>query len=189
MLADATKVDYTIKVASASILSERTGNFGMTTEQDEKTVTRRNMIGKYASMMNRFSHMYYDGELSVYGIGGGQQFFLLQIAQMPGISLMSLAKEGNFDKGTTARAVQKLEQLGYVQRVSDERDRRITRFFVTEAAWPAIQATWTVAECWRNALTRDIPEDEQAAVERIMGKMAENAYGMVKGKGKDDGNE
>lgn len=189
MLADATKIDYTIKVAGASILSERTGNFSMTAEQNEKPVIQRSMIGKYASMMNRLSHIYYDGELAVYGIGGGQQFFLLQIAEMPGISLLSLADEGHFDKGTTARAVQKLEQLGYVRRISDERDRRITRFFVTESAWPAIQATWKVVERWRSALTRDVPQEEQAAVERIMGKMAENAYGMVKGKGSDNGNE
>lgn len=189
MIADATKWEYTIERCRYKHLSERTGNLGMTTEQNEKTVTRSSMIGKYASMMNRLSHMYYDGELAVYGIGGGQQFFLLQIAQMPGISLLSLAKEGYFDKGTTARAVQKLEQLGYVRRISDERDRRITRFFVTEAAQPAIQATWGVVERWRNAVTRGVPEEEQAAVERIMGKMAENAYGMVKGKGKDDGNE
>ena len=83
-------------------------------------------INKNASIIYRLSQIYFDAELSPYRIGCGQQFFLLRIYDFPGINILDLAQKGYFDKGTTARAVKKLEELGYVRREIDENDRRIS---------------------------------------------------------------
>ena len=66
-------------------------------------------IGKYISMIQRLSNIYFANELSSYQIGCGQQFFLLQIFKNPGISLQELASNGSYDKATATRAVKKLE--------------------------------------------------------------------------------
>ena len=70
-------------------------------------------IGKYISILQRLSNIYFANELSSYQIGCGQQFFLLQIFKNPGISLQELASNGSFDKATATRAVKKLEEEAY----------------------------------------------------------------------------
>ena len=73
-------------------------------------VNKHREIGKYISILQRLSNIYFANELSSYQIGCGQQFFLLQIFKNPGISLQELASNGSFDKETATRAVKKLEE-------------------------------------------------------------------------------
>lgn len=78
-------------------------------------VNKHREIGKYISILQRLSNIYFANELSSYQIGCGQQFFLLQIFKNPGISLQELASNGSFDKATATRAVKKLEEEAYVR--------------------------------------------------------------------------
>ena len=73
-------------------------------------------ISKNASIVYRSSQAFFDETLAPYHIGCGQQFFLMRIYEQPGISQFELAETGSFDKGTCARAVKKLEELGYLRR-------------------------------------------------------------------------
>ena len=75
-------------------------------------VNKHREIGKYISILQRLSNIYFANELSSYQIGCGQQFFLLQIFKNPGISLQELASNGSYDKATATRAVKKLEEEG-----------------------------------------------------------------------------
>ena len=137
-------------------------------------------INKNASIIYRLSQIYFDAELSPYRIGCGQQFFLLRIYDFPGISILDLARKGYFDKGTTARAVKKLEELGYVRREIDENDRRISRLYITEAACPVIETTISMLRDWNSILTDGFSAEEKAAAERMMDRMADNAFRAVK---------
>ena len=89
-------------------------------------------LGRNISIAYRLSNRFYDRVLSPYQIGCGQQFFLLRIYENQGISMYDLARMGRFDKGTVTRAVQKLEEQGYVRCVPDERDKRVRRLYTTD---------------------------------------------------------
>lgn len=78
-------------------------------------------LGRHASILYRQANRFYDRELAPYCIGCGQQFFLLRIFEHQGINVLDLARLGQFDKGTATRAVQKLEEEGYIR---SERTRR-----------------------------------------------------------------
>lgn len=136
-------------------------------------------INKYASIINRLSHIYFDKELERHGIGGGQQFFLLRIAELPGISLLSLAEQGYFDKGTTARAVRKLEERGLVRRETDSKDRRIIRLYVTEQAGPVLNDVTEVIKTWYREVTAGLSEEEKRVSEDLLDRMAGNARGFI----------
>lgn len=138
-------------------------------------------ISRHASVMHRLSHIYFDLELSRFKIGCGQQFFLLRIADKPGISLLSLAQEGYFDKGTTARAVKKLEAEGYVRRITDEKDKRIIRLYATEKAQCILPEIRRMMIRWHELLTGGLSEKEQAIAGQLMERMAENAHTYLKG--------
>ena len=138
-------------------------------------------ISKHASVIHRLSHIYFDLELSAFGIGCGQQFFLLRIADKPGISLLSLAQEGYFDKGTTTRAVKKLEEQGYVRRVADEKDKRIIRLYATEEAQRILPEIRGMLMRWHEKLTEGLSEAEQETADRLLERMAENAHAYLEG--------
>ena len=134
-------------------------------------------IGRYASMLYRLGNRYYDRILAENGIGCGQQFFLLRLHENPGLGVKDLAKLGIFDKGTAARALQKLEELGYLRRDEDPRDKRAQRLYATEQAAEVVAATQAAVDRWNAVLTEGMTEAEAAEAWRLMAQMADNALG------------
>ena len=63
-------------------------------------------------------------EFKRFGIGAGQYLFLLNLYKHDGITQEELTQKVKLDKATTARAIKKLEDQGYVKRVKKENDRR-----------------------------------------------------------------
>ena len=143
-------------------------------------------IGKYISMLQRLNNMYYANELSLYQIGCGQQFFLLQIYKNPGMNLQELASFGHFDKATATRAVQKLEEEGYVLTETGTEDKRVRRIFATEKAEPVVAKTWECVEDWENVILEGFTDEERDGAQQILKRMAENARNhMIDRKGKE----
>ncbi len=136
-------------------------------------------IGKHISIAYRMGQIFYDGELAPLHIGSGQQFFLVSIARNPGITLLELAQNGCFDKGTTARAVRKLEEAGYIRVEGDPDDRRLRKLYVTKQAGPIIKATRDACARWQDILTQGMTEEERALAARLSERMAGNAYAHI----------
>lgn len=136
-------------------------------------------ISKYASMMYRCGQIYYDEQLEPYHIGCGQQFFLLRIHERPGISPYELAMEGFYDKGTTARAIKKLEELAYIRREMDEKDHRIQHLYLTEQGMPLIQIIKEMLSEWHEALMCDFNEEEKQLADALMKRLSENALAKI----------
>lgn len=138
-------------------------------------------LNKYASIIYRQAQRYYDRELSKYGIGCGQQFFLLHIHSNQGTSMYDLAQLGHFDKGTVTKAVQKLEEEGYIRIEVDAKDRRIRRLYTTEKAGAVLQAVYDMRVKWNEVMTEGMTEEEVKTASRLMAKMAENVYHYMNG--------
>lgn len=132
-------------------------------------------INKYASMIYRSSQVYFDEMLAPYQIGSGQHFFMTHIDAQPGISANELAEKGNFDKGTCARAVKKLEDLGYVKCVQRIDDRRSIKLYLTPLGESIIPVIKKIQQDWINILGQNIEEEEMQFINDILSKMAENA--------------
>lgn len=136
-------------------------------------------ICKYSSIIYRLTQIYFDECLAPYHIGGGQQFFLLRIHDNPGINQYQLARKGHFDKGTTARAVKKLEEAGYINRIADKKDRRFTKLYVSEEGNILIKKIIEDVHAWYHILVRDFSEEECILVEKLMERIAENAHHYI----------
>lgn len=134
------------------------------------------VINKYISIIKRCSNSFFDKKLAEYGIGSGQQFFLLHIASCPGTSFQELAVTGGFDKATSTRAVKKLIEEGYVYQEIDEEDRRVRHLYVTEKAGPVLARTWEILEDWIDLLTKGFGEEEISQAECLLERMVSNAW-------------
>lgn len=143
-------------------------------------------ISKCASIVYRTGQIYFDDRLAPYHIGCGQQFFLLRIYEHPGLSQYELTSYAGYDKGTTARAVKKLEEEGFVLRKMDEHDHRLSRLYVSEKGEPLIAVIYKVIEDWHTCLTQDCDDTEKEIVGNLLRKLAYNANTEIKKHRKKD---
>lgn len=132
-----------------------------------------------ASAISRYANRNFDLCLRHLPISSGQQFFLLRIYENPGIPLNGLAQMGFFDKGTVSRGVQKLEEAGYITVITDEKDRRCRKLFVTPAAAPIIDTLLDAREQWNTALTEGMTDEECLLIDKLMKQMVLNAQTYV----------
>ncbi len=137
-------------------------------------------INRQISTIYRLSQAFFDKKLKPYGIGCGQQFFLLRIHEHPGISVLELAQIGHYDNGTATRAIQKLEQQGYVRCEQGSLDKRVRRIYATEAAQPVIEKTREITAAWRSRLTDGFTEEERETALSLLERMSANARAFAK---------
>lgn len=139
-------------------------------------------IGKWISIIYRYAQNYMTRELEPYNIGGGQFIFLGALYRQDSISQETLSKKLNIDKGTTARAINKLEKEGYVVRKENPEDRRAYKVFLTKKALEIKPEINKVLKNWTKVLSKDFTEDEKEMVTGLLKRMADNAASFVKEK-------
>ncbi len=133
-------------------------------------------LGKLASIITQSGHCFYNRELAPLGIGWGQQFLLLRIHENEGTKILELAKKCFLDQSTTTRALQKLEQQGYIRYEVNPDDHRIRHVYTTQEAIPVIEATLSAMRQWEQILVQNMDPNEAVLAYRLMVKMAQNAF-------------
>lgn len=108
------------------------------------------------------------------GLSRGQFIFVTRICEQPGVSQMDLTVLLKVDKSTTAKAVQKLVDIGYVVKERDAGDRRVWRLFPTQRAREAYGCI--LAEENRNiaACLQGFDAQERVAAAALLQKMRRN---------------
>lgn len=147
--------------------------------REVRSVNKHRDIGKYISILQRVSNMYFGNELSAYQIGCGQQFFLLQIYNNPGISLQELASNGCYDKATATRAVKKLEEEGYVRTETHGEDKRVRHIYAAKKAEPVVAGTVRRVDSLTEIILEGFSMKERDEAEAFLIRMAENSYKHV----------
>lgn len=132
-------------------------------------------FGKHISMIYRFEQMYYDKALQNYHIGGGQQFFLIVIDRHPGINQWELSKVIAMDKGTTAKAVKKLEEEGYITRIPLAGDKRVKQLYITKKAEPLLLEMQKLRQRWRDIVMEGMTLEEISNMEKMVYYAAQRA--------------
>src|SRR5690625_3868063 len=73
-------------------------------------------LGRWISLLNRYFQVYMRDQLKEYDIYADHHLFLGVLYQREGLSQEKIAQHVMVDKGTTARALRKLEEQGYIER-------------------------------------------------------------------------
>ncbi|MDR1587422.1 MAG: MarR family winged helix-turn-helix transcriptional regulator [Treponema sp.] len=148
---------------------------------EKKHESSQCLINRFASVLYRCSRSFYDQYLKPYNISSGMHFFLLRINENSGITTMELSEKARFDKGTTTRAVKKLERQGYIKITVDDKDKRIRHHYLTEKAVPVLHASFESLYQWEKIITSGLEKPQIKQAEELMRKIAENAYQYIKG--------
>lgn len=132
-------------------------------------------ISKYISTINRHIKSHIGKELLPYNLGSGQYIFLMHLYKFDGINQEELSNLLNIDKATTARAIKKLEENGYVIRKQNPNDKRAYKIYLTEQAIklkPIIKKTIINTN---EVIETDISDDDKELLNKILKKMSDNA--------------
>ncbi len=132
-------------------------------------------IGRWISIIHRNRQNYLTKRLEAYRIGSGQHIFLMVLSCHDGISQEQLSEHIRLDKATTAKAIKRLENEGYVRREVDPRDKRAYKVFLTDKGVEVIPVIQEAIRDWEQMVTHNISADEVEILMDILAKMARNA--------------
>ena len=131
-------------------------------------------IGKYISQLYRKGSVFINKEVSEYGIGSGQFMFLLELYINDGKNQEEIAETLKIDKGTTARALKKLEEQGFVTRIKDENDKRSNKIYLNDKAKDGREGVLDVLNDWNKEITKSLTEEEEEMLKSLLEKVCKN---------------
>lgn len=115
-------------------------------------------FGRPMSILHRHSQVYFNCSLKEFGITSAEYSFLLYLYRNDGATQDELSSYLYIDKAATARAIQSLEQKGYITKAKDPHDKRCNRIFLTDKAKTHEEEIWRRIRRWGEYLTEGIDE-------------------------------
>ncbi|MGN0415405.1 MAG: MarR family winged helix-turn-helix transcriptional regulator [Agathobacter sp.] len=131
-------------------------------------------LGRCLSILDRLMKMYYDRNLADFEIGWGQQFYVEYLYDHPGTSAQEMVECIRVDKGTLTKVIKKLTEIGYIEVVTSERDKRMKLLYLTERAVPAAKRIKEIHNNFYSILCSNIQPSDIQQTERTMEQMMEN---------------
>ena len=131
-------------------------------------------IGKYISLIHRKGKCFITKEVSKFGIGSGQIMFLIQLYRKDGISQEELSENLHIDKGTTCRAIKKLEEEGFLIRSRDENDKRAYKLYLTEKSKEMEENIKNILYEWERHISKGLSEKEVEILFSMLKKICIN---------------
>ncbi|MCC3869834.1 MarR family winged helix-turn-helix transcriptional regulator [Terrisporobacter mayombei] len=131
-------------------------------------------IGKYISQIYRKGRIFIGKDLERYNIGKGQFMYLLELYIEDGRNQEELAEVLKIDKGTTARAIKKLEENGFVRREKDENDKRSNRVYLTEEGKGIKDNIFFILNRWDEKMSEQLNKEERELMIKLLKKVCSN---------------
>jgi len=140
----------------------------------------RRTPARFITLLFRMFTVYLNQEMPKFKIGTGQYIFLAELFDEDGRSQDDLTRSTFLNKANTARALKKLEELGYIRRVSDSNDQRVKHAYLEPAAREIEEAFWKIILKWSEILSHDLSKQRQEQLLTDLEKMADNAFAYLK---------
>lgn len=131
-------------------------------------------IGKYISQLHRKGNVFINRELSKYDLSVGQFMFLLDLYMKDGKNQEEISDNLKIDKGTTARAIKKLEEQGFVIRIKNENDKRSNKIYLTDKAKDIKENVFDILDDWNHKISMILTKEEEKTMKNILKKVCEN---------------
>jgi DNA-binding MarR family transcriptional regulator len=135
--------------------------------------------GKYISVLYRHLQIIINHDLKEYNLGSGQYLFLIEVHIHEGINQRDLTSLMKIDKATTAKALIKLENLGYIDREKDVQDRRYYKIFLTDKGKKFMPILKDKLDNLSSTLIQGMTEEEKSTTSRLLDIMIKNAVNEV----------
>ncbi|MDD1693263.1 MAG: MarR family transcriptional regulator [Methanoregula sp.] len=140
-------------------------------------------LGAIVSITRRGRFIFLNDRLRPLGLSAGQFPVLMLLAKKQNIIQETFVRHYHLDKGTIARAVRKLEDAGYIRRITDPQNRRAVRLFLTEKGEHAIPVLQEINREWETRVSYGLSPEEKSTVLRLMQTIARNSFETIRNSG------
>ncbi len=138
-------------------------------------------LGRWVALTYRATHAYMAQKLAPLRIGYGQFPFLSYLNRCGTSSQEEISRALVFDKATTARAIRKLEELGYVTRRVASDDHRRYEVSITESGRAAAVEIRSILRDWNRQLTAGFIAEERKMAFDLLARIVKNAASGLEG--------
>ncbi|WP_406670263.1 MarR family transcriptional regulator [Methanolobus sp. ZRKC4] len=133
-------------------------------------------IGALISITYRSNFVRLNTRMKELGLSGGQFSVLMVLSYEQGLTQDKIAWLLLIDKGSVARAVNVLEDKGFVKRVTDESNRRAVQLYLTESGERIIPEVIRIDQEMEQIIFSGFTEKEKTQIKALLLKMAQNSY-------------
>ena len=132
----------------------------MSLEEFKKMDASQFPIGKLISMISRAQEIYLNHQLKDLDINSTQLMLLFEISHQNNLNQERIASRCNFNKGSVARSIRKLEEKELIIREIDEKNRRQNKVSLTPKGEEIIKKGIDVLNIWEDEVFNDYLIDE-----------------------------
>jgi len=116
-----------------------------------------------------------DAEVAALEVTAAQYVIIAQLAEKEANSSAQLCKSFSYDAGAMTRMVDRLEAKGLLERRRCPDDRRLINLELTEAGKALFPKMKAIAAAVQNRFLRGFTKDEVRQLEKLLGRILENA--------------
>ena len=154
--------------------SRSRGTAGKKTEKRSQTDERLAAFGYRLGMLFRLYNLGVKRAMAQMGLSVSLVPVLGELFYKDGITQDTLSERVNLDKGSTARAVEKLERKGLVRRVENGANRRQKFVYLTEKAREKKEIFFSPLYEWSFVMSKDFTLSESKKMLEFFDIMSEN---------------
>lgn len=133
---------------------------------------------KSISILYRKSHIWLNNGCARYGLTAAQAVVILIVCDFKALTQDDITKRLSLDKSVIAKTVTKLEELGFIVRTTNARDKRTYDICPTEKAWAVYPAIRDQIDASFTRMTQQMTAEEQAEFNRLLLLAAEAAIAL-----------
>lgn len=127
------------------------------------------------SIIDKSSIKYRNERFKNIGLGGCDHPYILCINRFPGISQDEISERVIVNKSNTTRTLSRLEEDGYIKRVTNESDKRIFNVELTDKGKEIIPEITTINKELEDYLFSDFTQEEKEQFNYLLDKVYKKA--------------
>ena len=135
-------------------------------------------MAKFMKMLNNISRsqaIYRHSKISASDLQSSHYAYVLSICREPGRSQEDIARELCVNKSTVARALNCLEDAGYISRTASLADERQFAVYPTDKSLTVLPQLKNASDEWMKLLSEGISEDELLIFDSVLRRMQDRA--------------
>ena len=123
---------------------------------------------KAISILYRKSHIWLNSGCARYGLTAAQAVVILIVCDFQALTQDEITKRLGLDKSVIAKTVTKLEEMGFLERSTNPKDKRTYDIQPTQRAWEAYPFVRDEIDVCFQRMTREMSEEQRAAFRQML---------------------
>jgi len=142
-------------------------------------------LGGLIDIIHRNHIIYLNAESKKFGITATGFIIMMYLSQNQNVIQDYVARCFHINKSAIARAVQKLENAGFVHRIVEPSNRRASHLFLTEKGTEIIQEMARIEKLWEDTALASASEEKRSQVYLLLSGMVQSSL-IIAGKYSDE---